>query len=151
MNPFSYHSHRHVGEWTNKNFDFELCICIISEQIYVLLELLFEILVAFVLQRSRVSEAEEWYSKAFKTAPNNPVVRVRFADFLSTVGRLDDAVEQYKAAAALASDDHEIVVKTATALRKAGWMSDSETYYKKAVRLYPQVSTEHWATTRIGP
>lgn len=91
-------------------------------------------------QRSRLSEAEEWYGKAHRTAPDDPAVRARYADFLSSVGRLDDAAEQYEAAAALASDDHEIAVKTATTLRKAGRTSDSEAYYRRAVRLYPQVS-----------
>ncbi|KAL4143481.1 hypothetical protein QTP88_005809 [Uroleucon formosanum] len=93
--------------------------------------------------RSRVSEAEEWFGKAHRTAPDDPVVRTRYADFLSSVGRLDDAVEQYEAAAALASDDHEIVVKTATTLRRVGRMSDSETYYRRAVGLYPQDAASH--------
>lgn len=97
------------------------------------------VLILIIFQRSRVSEAEEWYGRAYRTAPDNPMVRARYADFLSSVGRLDDAVGQYEAAAALASGDHEITVKTATALRKAGRTSDSETYYRKAVRLYPQV------------
>lgn len=95
--------------------------------------------ICFPRQRSRVSEAEDWYGKAYRTAPDDPTVRTRYADFLSSTGRLDDAIEQYKAAAALASGDHEIAVKTATALRKAGRTSDSETYYRRAVRLYPQV------------
>lgn len=97
--------------------------------------------VLFAWQRSRLSEAEEWYGKAHRKAPDDPVVRTKYADFLSSVGRLDDAVEQYEAAAALASGDHEIVVKTATTLRKAGRTSDSETYYRRAVRLYPQVNS----------
>lgn len=87
-----------------------------------------------------MSEAEEWYGKAHRTAPDDPTVRTRYADFLSSMGRLEDAAEQYKTAATLASDDHEIAVKTATALRKAGRTSDSETYYRRAVHLYPQVS-----------
>ncbi|CAI6365923.1 unnamed protein product [Macrosiphum euphorbiae] len=93
--------------------------------------------------RSRVSEAEEWFGKAHRTAPDDPVVRTRYADFLSSVGRLDDAVEQYEAAAALASGDHEIVVKTATTLRRVGRTSDSETYYRRAVRLFPQDAASH--------
>ncbi|VVC24440.1 Tetratricopeptide repeat,Tetratricopeptide repeat-containing domain,Tetratricopeptide-like helical [Cinara cedri] len=93
--------------------------------------------------RSRVSEAEEWYGKARRQAPDDPTVRARYADFLSSVGRLNDAAEQYEAAAALASGDHEIVVKTATILRKIGRTSDSETYYRRAVRLYPQDAASH--------
>lgn len=96
-----------------------------------------------------MSEAEEWYGKAHRTAPNNPTVRTRYADFLSSVGRLEDAAEQYKAAAGLASDDHEIIVKTATALRKAGRTVDSETYYRRAVNLYPRVRTEFYTNTRV--
>ncbi|XP_025413092.1 transmembrane and TPR repeat-containing protein CG4341-like [Sipha flava] len=93
--------------------------------------------------RSRISEAEEWYGKAHRTAPNDPVVRTRYADFLSAVGRLDEAVDQYEAAAALASDDHQIAVKTATALREAGRTSESETYYRRAATLYPQDAASH--------
>lgn len=89
-----------------------------------------------------MSEAEEWYGKARRQAPDDPAVRARYADFLSSVGRLDDAAEQYEAAAALASGDHEIAVKTATILRKVGRTSDAETYYRRAVRLYPEVSAE---------
>lgn len=100
-------------------------------------------------QRSRLSEAEEWYGKARRTAPDNPAVRTRYADFLSSAGRLDEAAEQYEAAAALASDDHEIAVKTATTLRKAGRTSDSEAYYRRAVRLYPQVSDGAETTVRV--
>lgn len=97
-----------------------------------------------------MSEAEEWYGKAHRTAPDDPMVRTRYADFLSSIGRLDDAVEQYEAAAALASGDHEIAVKTATTLRKAGRTSDSETYYRRAVQLYPQVSPYTKILTFLG-
>jgi len=97
-----------------------------------------------------VSEAEQWYSKAHRTAPNDPMVRIRYAGFLSSVGRLEDAAEQYEAAAALASGDHEIAVKTATALRKAGRMTDSEMYYRRAATLYPQVSCQYtWVCPKI--
>uniref|UniRef100_A0A0A9XPY3 dolichyl-phosphate-mannose--protein mannosyltransferase n=2 Tax=Lygus hesperus TaxID=30085 RepID=A0A0A9XPY3_LYGHE len=93
--------------------------------------------------KTRLTEAEQWFIKAKKLAPSDPAVYVHFGQFLTELERHGEAASLYLKAAELAPNQYDSVVGAATALRHAGRNQEAERFYRKAVSLRPNESSSH--------
>ncbi|XP_024081501.1 transmembrane and TPR repeat-containing protein 2-like [Cimex lectularius] len=93
--------------------------------------------------KTRISEAEQWFIKAKKLAPSDPTVYVHFGQFLAELERHGEAASLYLKAAELAPNQYESIVGAATALRHAGRNHEAELFYRKAVLLRPHEGSSH--------
>ncbi|CAH2991182.1 unnamed protein product [Chilo suppressalis] len=92
---------------------------------------------------SRSIEAEVWFKKALKLAPNDPSVRDQFGMFLRSQRRLRESAEQLVTAAQLAPTDGIRAAAAAQALRDARRCRSAERWYAKAVQLEPENAEFH--------
>nr|XP_024216998.1 transmembrane and TPR repeat-containing protein CG4341-like [Halyomorpha halys] len=93
--------------------------------------------------RTRISEAEQWFIRAKKLAPTDPSVYFHFGQFLSERQRHTEAASLYLKAAELAPEQYESVLGAATALRQAGRNQEAELFYRKAAQLRPNDASSH--------
>ncbi|CAD6234608.1 GSCOCG00002010001-RA-CDS [Cotesia congregata] len=115
---------------------------------------------------SRVLEAERWFIKATRLAPDDPNVHHRYVNvqglslnsinvfaagilgvFLSSQGRLSEAAREQVKAAELSRSNYELTVAAAAALHQAGRDEDAEVWYKHATSLRPHEAGSH---TNLG-
>uniref|UniRef100_A0A1A9UXH9 dolichyl-phosphate-mannose--protein mannosyltransferase n=1 Tax=Glossina austeni TaxID=7395 RepID=A0A1A9UXH9_GLOAU len=96
---------------------------------------------------SRASEAEFWFKRALKLAPEQASVYHHYAEFLTSQSRNAEAVSYRVRAARLAPNDYSLVVAAATALRLMDRKAEAEVLYRKAVYLRPYDAHAH---TNLG-
>lgn len=96
---------------------------------------------------SRSAEAEQYFRRAQKLAPEDPSVYHHYGEFLASRGRHKEAAVLYEKAAELRPREFELAVATATAMRQAGRHSDAERWYRRAVILKPSDARGH---TNLG-
>lgn len=106
-----------------------------------------------LLQSSRTSEAELWFKRALKLAPDDSSVRHHYgeylrkiatiftanslyvffafsAEFLSSMSRNEEACEQRIKAAELSPNDYSLAVAAATSLRMLDRKTEAEKWYR---------------------
>uniref|UniRef100_A0A8D8WH46 dolichyl-phosphate-mannose--protein mannosyltransferase n=1 Tax=Cacopsylla melanoneura TaxID=428564 RepID=A0A8D8WH46_9HEMI len=93
--------------------------------------------------RTRLSEAELWFQKAQKLAPDDPNVYQHYGQFLSEQGRNQEAVLLYTKAVQLSPNDYDSTVGAATALRHCNRLDEAEEYYRRATKLRPLDAGSH--------
>ncbi|XP_054262130.1 protein O-mannosyl-transferase TMTC2 [Macrosteles quadrilineatus] len=93
--------------------------------------------------KTRMPEAEQWFLKAQKLAPSDPVVYQQYGELLSSQDRHEEAARQMTRAAELSPLSYELILGAATALRQAGRYSKAELYYRRAVNIRPKDPTSH--------
>ncbi|XP_046590337.1 protein O-mannosyl-transferase TMTC2 isoform X2 [Neodiprion lecontei] len=98
-------------------------------------------------QSSRVLEAERWFLRAQRLAPQDSSVHHHYGVFLTSQGRLAEAAEQHVKAAELSTKDYELAVAAASALRQSDRRAEAETWYRHAAILRPQEARSH---TNLG-
>ncbi|XP_076374963.1 transmembrane O-mannosyltransferase targeting cadherins 2 isoform X2 [Megalopta genalis] len=98
-------------------------------------------------QSSRVLEAERWFLRARRLAPDDSSVHHHYGLFLSSQGRLSEAAEEQLRAAELSRSDYELSMAAASALRQADRLEDAEVWYRHAASLRPNEARSH---TNLG-
>ena len=93
----------------------------------------------FSFQKTRHSEAESWFSKANRMAPEDPSVHLHYGLFLMDSERNLEAAREFAKASKLNPEDYESVFNAGVAYRQAGKNTEAEMFYRKAVQLRPQV------------
>lgn len=93
--------------------------------------------------KSRTSEAETVFSKAYNMAPNDPSVHLHYGLFLMDSERNLEAAREFSRAAQLKPDDYESVFNAGVAFRQAGKNEEAEIFYRKAVQLKPNDPSSH--------
>uniref|UniRef100_A0A1A9WKL7 dolichyl-phosphate-mannose--protein mannosyltransferase n=1 Tax=Glossina brevipalpis TaxID=37001 RepID=A0A1A9WKL7_9MUSC len=96
---------------------------------------------------SRASEAEFWFKRALKLAPEQASAYHHYAEFLTSQSRNAEATSYRVRAAKLAPNDYSLVVAAATALRLTDRKMEAEVLYRKAVYLRPYDAHAH---TNLG-
>ncbi|KRG03558.1 protein O-mannosyl-transferase TMTC2 isoform X1 [Drosophila mojavensis] len=96
---------------------------------------------------SRASEAEMWFKRALKLAPEQASVYHHYAEFLSLQSRHQESAVYHRRAAELAPTDYALVVAAATSLRLLDRKVEAELWYRKAVALRPNDAHAH---TNLG-
>ncbi|KAH8409415.1 hypothetical protein KR222_002722, partial [Zaprionus bogoriensis] len=96
---------------------------------------------------SRASEAEMWFKRALKLAPEQASVYHHYAEFLTLQSRHHESVVYHRRAAELAPTDYALVVAAATSLRLLDRKVEAELWYRKAVALRPDDAHAH---TNLG-
>ncbi|XP_030238584.1 protein O-mannosyl-transferase TMTC2 isoform X3 [Drosophila navojoa] len=96
---------------------------------------------------SRASEAEMWFKRALKLAPEQASVYHHYAEFLSLQSRHHESAVYHRRAAELAPTDYALVVAAATSLRLLDRKVEAELWYRKAVALRPDDAHAH---TNLG-
>ncbi|XP_076174229.1 transmembrane O-mannosyltransferase targeting cadherins 2 isoform X3 [Ptiloglossa arizonensis] len=98
-------------------------------------------------QSSRVLEAERWFLRARRLAPDDSSVHHHYGLFLTSQGRLSEAAEEQLRAAELSRSDYELSMAAASALRQADRLEDAEVWYRHAASLRPHEARSH---TNLG-
>ncbi|XP_076655074.1 transmembrane O-mannosyltransferase targeting cadherins 2 isoform X2 [Halictus rubicundus] len=98
-------------------------------------------------QSSRVLEAERWFLRARRLAPDDSSVHHHYGLFLSSQGRLSEAAEEQLRAAELSRSDYELSMAAASALRQADRLEDAEVWYRHAASLRPNEARSY---TNLG-
>ncbi|XP_033345620.1 protein O-mannosyl-transferase TMTC2-like isoform X2 [Bombus vosnesenskii] len=98
-------------------------------------------------QSSRVLEAERWFLRARRLAPDDSSVHHHYGLFLTSQGRLSEAAEEQLRAAELSRSDYELSMAAASALRQADRLEDAEVWYRHAATLRPHEARSH---TNLG-
>ncbi|XP_012271235.1 transmembrane and TPR repeat-containing protein CG4341 isoform X2 [Orussus abietinus] len=98
-------------------------------------------------ESSRVTEAERWFLRALRLAPEDPSVHHHYGAFLTAQGRLAEAAEEQVRAAELARADYELSVAAAAALRQVDRLAEAEAWYRHAAALRPLEARSH---TNLG-
>ncbi|XP_053978581.1 protein O-mannosyl-transferase TMTC2 isoform X3 [Hylaeus anthracinus] len=98
-------------------------------------------------QSSRVLEAERWFLRARRLAPDDSSVHHHYGLFLTSQGRLSEAAEEQLRAAELSRSDYELSMAAASALRQAARLEDAEVWYRHAASLRPHEARSH---TNLG-
>ena len=93
----------------------------------------------FSFQKTRHSEAESWFSKANRMAPEDPSVHLHYGLFLMDSERNLEAAREFAKASKLNPEDYESVFNAGVAYRQAGRNTEAEMFYRKAVQIRPQV------------
>ena len=93
-----------------------------------------------MLQKTRQNEAESWFMKAKKLAPNDASVHLHYGLFLMDSDRNLEAAEEFAMAAEISPTDYESVFNAGVAFRQAGNNEKAEKYYRNSVNLRPNVS-----------
>ncbi|XP_063699356.1 protein O-mannosyl-transferase TMTC2 [Culicoides brevitarsis] len=96
---------------------------------------------------SRISEAEHWFKRALKLAPNDASVHHHYAEFLHSLNRIEEACQSRIKAAELSPNDYSLVVAAATSLRLLDRKTEAEKWYRLAVLLRPNDARAH---TNLG-
>ena len=96
-----------------------------------------------LLQKTRHNEAESWFVKAQKLAPNDPAVHLHYGLFLMDTERNLEAAEEFAQAAEFDPHDYEAVFNAGVAFRQAGKHDKAEEFYRKAVALKPNVRYQY--------
>ncbi|XP_030565596.1 protein O-mannosyl-transferase TMTC2 isoform X2 [Drosophila novamexicana] len=96
---------------------------------------------------SRASEAEMWFKRALKLAPEQASVYHHYAEFLALQSRHHESAVYHRRAAELAPADYALVVAAATSLRLLDRKVEAELWYRKAVALRPDDAHAH---TNLG-
>ncbi|XP_034934721.1 protein O-mannosyl-transferase TMTC2-like isoform X2 [Chelonus insularis] len=109
--------------------------CLVREPNYVPAHITYGELLA--RNASRVLEAERWFIKATRLAPDDPNVHHRY----------DEAAREQLRAAELSRSNYDLSVAAASALHQAGRDEDAEIWYKHATSLRPHEARSH---TNLG-
>ncbi|XP_049318038.1 protein O-mannosyl-transferase TMTC2 [Bactrocera dorsalis] len=96
---------------------------------------------------SRAAEAEVWFKRALRLAPQQSSAHHYYAEFLTSQSRSEEAIFYRIRAAELAPDDYALVVAAATALRLSERKAEAESWYRKAVAMRPNDAHAH---TNLG-
>jgi len=101
----------------------------------------------FLLQKTRLAEAERWFQRAETAAPRDPSVGLHYGLFLLDAGRALEAAKRFSRASHSTGDSgdnaYEIAFNAAVAYRLAGNNPLAEDFYRKAKELRPRDPSAH--------